>query len=64
MIWIKLIWMEISIVYNRQELDYFKQINIITWNTMSNNNTFIELYFEVKTIQIRTSLLSYVLQDI
>lgn len=56
--------MEISIVYNRQELDYFKQINIITWNTMSNNNTFIELYFEVKTIQIRTSLLSYVLQDI
>lgn len=64
MILVKLIWMEISIIYNRQKLDSFKQINIITWNTTNNNNTFIELYFEVKAIQIRTSLWSYVLQDI
>lgn len=56
--------MEISIIYNRQKLDSFKQINKITWNTTNNNNTFIELYFEVKAIQIRTSLWSYVLQDI
>lgn len=42
--------MEISIIYNRQKLDYFKQINIITWNTVNNKDTFIELYFEVETI--------------
>lgn len=50
MIWVKLIWMEISIIYNMQKLDYFKQINTITWNTLNNDNTFIELYFEVKTL--------------
>lgn len=33
----------------RKKFDSFKQINIITLNTM-NNNTFIELYFEIKTI--------------